>query len=120
MKIRMIDVLGITIIKSSQSYQPIVTSDDAIRIEHWDELKDEHPAQHLRPRVLLIQDEVQEAVEHETGGRLPRVHPAADEKHLHTDLQTQNVTSPCEESNTTWQRGCRKIINSEVLGCGQM
>lgn len=62
-----------------------MTSDDPIRIEHGDELKNKHPAQHLRPRVLLIQDEVQEAVEHKAGGSLARVHPAADEKNLDAD-----------------------------------
>lgn len=73
----------------SLCYKPIVTSHNPIGIEHGDELKDKHPAQHLRPWVLLIQNEVQEAIEHKAGGCLPRMHPAADEKYLHRYIDTE-------------------------------
>lgn len=59
-----------------------MASHHSVRVEHGNELKDEHAAQHLGTGVLLTQDEAQEAVKDEAGGRLAGVHAAAQEEHL--------------------------------------
>lgn len=66
-------------------HSPVVAPHHPVRVQHGDELEDEHPAQHLGTGILLPQDEVQEAVEDEAGGGFSRVDSAAEEKHLGTN-----------------------------------
>lgn len=69
------------------AHSPIVTSHHPVGVQHGNELKDEHPPQHLRAGVLLTQDEVQEAVEDEAGGCFSWVDSAAQEEHLGANRQ---------------------------------
>lgn len=69
------------------AHSPIVASHHPVGVQHGNELKDEHPPQHLGAGVLLPQDEVQEAVEDEAGGCFSWVDSAAQEKHLGAERQ---------------------------------
>lgn len=78
-------------------FLPVVSTNDPVRVEHWNELEDKQVSECVGPRVVLSQDKVEETVKHKGGGRLPRVHSTAEEKHLqtHTHARASSVCAKC-------------------------
>lgn len=63
---------------------PVVSSDNPVRVEHWDELEHKHVAQHVRTWVISSKNEVEETVKHKRGRSFSWMHTAAEEEHLQT------------------------------------
>lgn len=69
---------------AEEGFLPVVPTNNPVWVEHRNELEDKHVTQSVSTRVISSEDEVEESIKHEGRGRLPRVHPTAEKKHLHT------------------------------------
>lgn len=58
-------VLPATVKINSEHVASVVSVDDAIRVEHWDDLEDELLSKHLCIFVALLEKEVNDALAHE-------------------------------------------------------
>ena len=79
-----------------------MTADDPVGVEHGHEFEDERPPEGDGPGVVLAQDELEEAVEHEAARRLARVHTTRQEKHLQTPPHTHNTLSMTTQTSQTF------------------
>lgn len=77
--------------KTQGQFLPVVPANNTVWVEHWNELEDKHVSECVGPRVVSSQDKVEETVKNKGGGRLPRVHSTAEEKHLQTHTDTQEL-----------------------------
>lgn len=79
-------------VQTDERFLPVVPTNDPVWVEHRNELEDKHVSQSVSTRVISSEDEVEESVKHERRGRLPRVHPTAEKKHLDPRVKFTKTT----------------------------